>query len=241
MIEWSCLTKDFKLAQSSEKFKFGTDAVLLADFAKLKKNDVLCDLCSGSGAVGYLCFLRYNQKKTYFVDFDEEMIFLSKLTAEKNSVLEYFKHYCVNINNLDNSVIKNHSITHITVNPPYFKENSGKTNDKLDIKNARHSYEFSLDTLFLKSYNMLKDGGKISIVHRSEYTNEIFYYMTKNRIEPKKIRYVHSYINSNAKLVLIEGHKNAKSGLIVLSPLILYKDKNILSDEFEQISQLYQN
>ncbi len=241
MIQWSKLTNDFMLAQSREKFKFGTDAVLLADFAKLKNNDILCDLCSGSGAIGYMCFLRYKQKKTYFIDFDEEMIALSKLTAKENSVEDYFEHYCINIDDLNNSTIKNHSITHITVNPPYFKENSGKTNVKNDIKNARHSFEFSLDTLFEKSYDMLKDGGKINIVHRSEYTNEIFHFMTKNKIEPKKIRYVHSYINSNAKLVLIEGMKNAKSGLTVLSPLILYKDKNVLTDEFKKISEFYQN
>ncbi len=240
MLIWSDITTTFKLAQYDDKFKFGTDAVLLADFANLKKNDIIADLCSGSGAVGYLSYLRYKQKKTYFVDFDEEMIFLSKLTAKENNVEEYFEHYNINIDEINDSVIKNQSITHITVNPPYFKENSGKTNNKDDIKNARHTFEFSLDTLFKKSFDMLKDGGKISIVHRSEYTNEIFLSMSKNKIEPKKIRYVHSYIDSNAKLVLIEGAKNAKPGLIVLSPLILYKEKNILSDEFREISEFYQ-
>ncbi len=241
MIVWSQLTNTFKLAQSDEKFKFGTDAVLLANFANLKKNDILADLCSGSGAVGYLCFLHYKQKKTIFVDFDIEMIELSEMTSEENAVNDFFEHYCMSISDIDNSVIKNHSVTHITVNPPYFKENTGKTSEKDDIKNARHTYGFSLNTLFEKSYNMLKDGGKISIVHRSEYTNEIFSEMTKHKIEPKKIRFVHSYIDSKAKLVLIQGIKNAKCGLEVLSPLILYKDKNVVSDEFKEISEFYQN
>jgi len=241
MIVWSKLSSDFKLAQSDTKFKFGTDAVLLANFANLRKNDILADLCSGSGAVGYLCFLRYKQNRTFFVDFDSEMIELSKITAKENNIDSFFKHYCININELSNSLIKNHSISHITVNPPYFKENSGKINEKNDIKNARHTFEFSLDTLFEKSYNMLKDGGKISIIHRCEYTTEIFSSMLKQRIEPKKIRFVHSYIDSKAKLVLIQGMKNAKSGLEVLSPLILYKEKNILSDEFRKISEFYQN
>ena len=208
-------------------------------FAILKRNDILADLCSGSGAVGYLSYLRYNQKKTYFVDFDKEMIELSKLTAKENKIEEYFYHYNIGIEDINDKIIKNQSITHITVNPPYFKENSGKTNEKTDIKNARHSYEISLDTLFKKSYNMLKDGWKISIVHRCEYTNEIFYYMTVNKIEPKRIRFVHSYKDSDAKLVLIEGMKGAGCGLKVLSPLILYKDKNVLSDEFKEISDFY--
>ncbi len=241
MLIWSNLRNDFKIAQRSDKFKFGTDAVLLADFANIKSNDTVVDLCSGSGAVGYLSYLKYNQNKTVFVDFDKEMIELSKLTAKTNNVEKKFFHIECNINSLNNDIIKNQSINYITVNPPYFKENSGKTSLKSDIKNARHTYEFSLDVLFEKSYNILKDGGKIAVVHRSEYLSDIIYFMKKNHIEPKRMRFVHSYIEENSKLVLIEGTKNAKVGLNVLSPLILYSDKNIQSEEFDKISQFYVN
>lgn len=241
MIIWSGLSNNFKIAQRNDKFKFGTDAVILSNFAKIKKSDIVADLCSGSGAVGYLSYLMYNQKKTYFVDFDSEMTELSELTAKENGVSEKFEHINSNIDELNNNIIKNHSIDYITVNPPYFKENTGKTNSKSDIKNARHSYEFSLDVLFQKSYSMLKDGGKIAIVHRSEYLNDILFCMRKHNIEPKRLRFVHSYVFENAKLVLIEGVKNAKVGLIVLSPLILYKEKNVLSDEFDEISSFYSN
>lgn len=239
MIVWSELRNNFKIAQRTDKFKFGTDAVILADFANIKSSDTVADLCSGSGAVGYLAYLKYNQKKTYFVDFDNEMIELSELTAKENCVSQYFFHINSDINGLENKIIKNQSISHITVNPPYFKANSGKTNLKNDIKNARHSCEFSLDVLFEKSYTLLKDGGKISVVHRSEYLSDILFFMRKNNIEPKRIRFVHSYITENSKLVLIEGAKNAKVGLNVLPPLVLYKEKNVLSDEFEKISQFY--
>lgn len=239
MIIWSELKNNFKIAQRNDKFKFGTDAVILADFANIKSSDTVVDLCSGSGAVGYLAFIKYNQKKTIFVDFDNEMIELSKITAIENNVEDSFFHINCDIGDLNGTIIKNQTINYITVNPPYFKENTGKTNLKNDIKNARHSYEFSLEELFEKSYDMLKDGGKIAVVHRSEYLSDILFYMKKNRIEPKKIRFVHSYINENSKLVLIEGTKNAKVGVNILSPLILYKDKNILSEEFENISRFY--
>ena len=238
---WSQLNENFKIAQRQDKFKFGTDAVVLSFFAKIKKSDIVVDLCSGTGAVGYLCYLKYNQKKTYFVDYDSEMIELSEMTAKANNLSEKFEHINCKIDALNDKIIKNNSIDYITVNPPYFKENSGKTNLKDDIKNARHSYDFSLDDLFKKSYCMLKDGGKIAVVHRSEYLNDVMFCMRENHIEPKRIRFVHSYIHKKAKLFLIEGIKNAKTGLIVHSPLVLYKEKNVLSEEFDEISRFYTN
>ena len=41
--------RGLKLIQNPESFCFGTDAVLLADFATVKKNAAVCDLGTGTG------------------------------------------------------------------------------------------------------------------------------------------------------------------------------------------------
>ena len=50
----------FSVIQSDSLFKFGTDAVLLAEFAKVKKGGSVLDFCTGSGIVP---LLMYKNKK----------------------------------------------------------------------------------------------------------------------------------------------------------------------------------
>lgn len=237
-IVWAELNENFKLAQRNDKFKFGTDAVLLSDFVSVKPKHNVVDLCAGTGAVGFLCFLRYKQKKTVFVEIDAEMTELSRITAEKNCVSDSFSHITCDIYKLDNSIIKNQWADYITVNPPYFLVNSGKINNNSDVTVARHCKNDFLDVLFKKSFSILKDGGKVAMVNRSEHLADIIFYMRKNGIEPKRLRNVHSYKNKNANLVLIEGIKNASPALIIESPLILYSDNGEYTEEFSNMQKL---
>ena len=43
--------KGYRLIQKPKGFCFGVDAVLLSDFARVKKKQRVLDLCTGSGAV----------------------------------------------------------------------------------------------------------------------------------------------------------------------------------------------
>ena len=237
-IEWSYLNKKFRLAQRNDKFKFGTDAVLLSYFAAIKSYHNVVDLCSGTGAVGFLSFLRYNTLNTVFVDIDEDMTRLSELTAEENSLSSRFSHITCDINELNNGIIKNHWADYITVNPPYFNKNCGKENKIPDLEKARRCDENFLNILFAKSFAILKDGGKIAVVHRSEYLSDIFFYMKSNCIEPKRIRLVHSYAEKNALLVLVEGMKNASVSVICESPLVLYKNRGEYTEEYKKIQEI---
>ena len=234
MIVSENITGNFMIFQDNNKFKAGTDAVLLASFAGIKKSDVAADFCSGTGAVGFLSFLRCSQKHTIFVDIDNEMIELSKKTAEFNGVSDKFSFIASDITACN---IKNDSIDYITVNPPYFRENSGKTNKNQALINARHAYKFSLNDLFKTSYKILKDGGKIALIQRTDYLADVIFEMKKNKIEPKRLRLVQSYSNKNANLFLLEGVKNGGIDLKCLPPLILYNE-NGRTEEFKKTEKM---
>lgn len=49
------------------------------------------------------------------------------------------------------------------------------------------------------------------MVHRPERLVDIIYMMRKFKLEPKEIRFVHSYFGEVPKLVLIKGVKNRKT------------------------------
>lgn len=237
-IVWDALSNNFMLAQRTDKFKFGTDAVLLSHFAQIKSTYNVVDFCSGTGIIGFLCYLRYNTKKTLFTDIDEDMIELSKMTAIKNNVTDKFIHIVSDIYELNSSVIPNQWADYITVNPPYFYSKSGKLNQNKNVGIARHCNDDFLDILFKKANFILKFGGKIAMINRSEYTADIIAYMKKNKIEPKRMKLVHSYRNKNAVLTLIEGKKGASPTITCESPLILYEDSGAYTKEFEKIQKM---
>ena len=60
------------------------------------------------------------------------------------------------------------------------------------------------------------------MVHRPFRLSEIFCKMTNQRIEPKRIRMVHPFIDKEPTMVLIEGYRDGKPRLTVEPPLILF-------------------
>ena len=63
----------------SEDHRFGTDALLLAEFAAPSPKDIVCDLCSGCGIIPML-FHAWGKPpaKAYSVEIQEEAVQLLK-------------------------------------------------------------------------------------------------------------------------------------------------------------------
>ena len=73
------------------------------------------------------------------------------------------------------------------------------------------------------------------MVHRPERLAEIIVTLKKYKLEPKKIRFVHSTYEEEPKLVLIKAVKNAKEFLKVEKPLIVYDNKGQYTEEILKI------
>ena len=53
----------FVMEQNEKYLKLGTDAMLLSEFARIKRNDKVCDLGCGAGAVSILLAARHENIK----------------------------------------------------------------------------------------------------------------------------------------------------------------------------------
>ena len=113
----------------------------------------------------------------------------------------------------------------ITCNPPFFKYTDSSNINKNDYKTiARHEVKLNVSQIFTIAKKILKNEGRIAIVHRPERLVDIIDEMRKNNIEPKKIQFVYPKKNMSANIMLIEGSKNGKSGLELLPPIYTHKD-----------------
>ena len=123
----------------------------------------------------------------------------------------------------------------LTVNPPYKLNNSGivNPNDKLAI--ARHEILCNLEDVIVAARRLLKDNGRMFIVHRPERLADIFSLMRKYNIEPKRVKMVQPNVNKEPNIVLVEGQRDGGAFLKWEKPLYVYDEEGNFSREIDEI------
>lgn len=222
------------LIQDSDKFCFGIDAVLLSNFVKVKKNGHVVDLCTGSGIVPILLSAKTGAKKITGIEIQSDIADMARRSVSYNKLDEKIDIINDDISNAL-KYINNCSVDSVCVNPPYMKDTTAIKNPDLPMAIARHELLTDLETVINIASKLLKESGKFFMVHRPSRLSEIFASMRQNRIEPKRLRFIHPYIESKANLVLIEGAKGSGVWMDVEPPLVVYKDKNVYTDEVLKI------
>ena len=222
------------LIQDPDKFCFGIDAVLLSNFVKVKKNGHVVDLCTGSGIVPILLSAKTGAKKITGIEIQSDIADMARRSVSYNKLDEKIDIINDDISNAL-KYINNCSVDSVCVNPPYMKDTTAIKNPDLPMAIARHELLTDLETVINIASKLLKESGKFFMVHRPSRLSEIFASMRQNRIEPKRLRFIHPYIESKANLVLIEGAKGSGVWMDVEPPLVVYKDKNAYTDEVLKI------
>ncbi len=222
------------LIQKKDAFRFGVDAVLLSDFANIKRNFRVVDLCTGTGIIPFLIWGKYSPKEICGIEIQEEMVEMANRSSKLNGTEDSIKFYAEDLKNLD--FIKTlGKFDVLTVNPPYKLNNSGIVNPSDKIAIARHEVLCSLEDVIQASRTLLKDNGRIYMVHRPERLADIITLMRKYKIEPKRIRMVQPNSKKAPNIVLVEGQRDGGKFLKWEAPLYVYKDEGGYSDEIEAI------
>lgn len=209
---------DLKIYQDDQLYCFTSDAVLLSKFTRVKKGDVVADFCSGSGIVGlHLYGLNADRiKSVTLFEMQKSLFNLSVKSIKFNNLTDKFNPVNCKIQEISNEY--NGKFSLITCNPPYEKEGSGAVNDKECIAVCRAEITLNLSELIKAVSKALKFGGRFNMVHRADRLADIISEMRKNNIEPKRLQFV-SGLNKKPYLLLIEGVKGGKSGMIIENTL----------------------
>ena len=201
--------KNIKIVQNKNYFNFSLESILLPNFVEITPNTKnILDLCTGNAPIP-LVFSTMTKAKIYGVELQKEVFDLAKESIKLNNInnIELIND---NANNIINK-FETDTFDIITCNPPYFEyTNNSRINDN-EIKSiARHEIYLKLEDIFKISKKLLKNGGAVCIVHRTNRFLEIVDIMKKYNIEPKRVRFIYPKLNSESNLVLIEGRKNGK-------------------------------
>lgn len=217
---------------TSKHHSFGTDAVLLADFAGCKNGERVVDLGTGCGIIPFLMLRDISPKSAYGVDISAEATQLAKKSADENGFSDFV---VINSNLKDlKGKIEFGRHTLVTCNPPYKAPNAGiKNPDKTDMA-ARHETECTLEDIIKVSAKLLQTSGRLCMCHRPERLAELMAVMRQNKIEPKRLRLVIQRIGEKPWLVLLEGRRCGNTGLTIEPPLYI-EENGVLSAEMLRI------
>ena len=223
-----------KIIQNSGKFCFGIDAVLLSDFAKVRKNEKVLDIGTGTGIIPILLSAKTEGLEFTGIEIQEE----SAEMANRSVILNHLEDKVKIVNGDIKDSLKyfdRESFNVITSNPPYMVEFHGEGNENNEIAIARHEIKCTLDDVIREGSKLLKVSGRFYMVHRPFRLVEIFETFRKYNLEPKTMRMVHPFIDKEPNMVLIEAYKCGKPGIKTLKPVIVYKEPGVYTDEIYEI------
>ena len=201
--------------QEEGLYKFTSDAILLSNFALVKKGETVADFCAGSGIVGLNLYAENRDKISSITFFELQSEFCALLNKSlfDNGLDDGFKVVNTKIQDIDSSFYGAFSL--IVCNPPYFKTGSGFEKQNQSQKIAREEVYLPLEDLIYKASKCVKYGGRVCFVHLAERLTDVLALMRKYNLEPKKLKFI-SAKNKEPYLFLVEGKLGGKPGLKIL-------------------------
>lgn len=224
----------YMLIQDPKRFCFGIDAVLLSGFARAEKGSKVLDLGTGTGVIPILMEAKNEDAHFTALEIQEESAEMASRSVALNGLEEKIDIVCGDIKEAD-KLFKAASFDVITTNPPYMNDGGGIKNDYGPKTIARHEVLCSLDDIARVSSKLLKFGGKLFMVHRPHRLTDIMCTLREHKLEPKVIRFVHSYADKEPTMVLVEAMRSGKPMVKVMPPLIVYGSDGKYTDEINEI------
>lgn len=204
----------------SKAHGFGSDAILLANFAECKKNDFACDLGTGCGIIPLIWCSNGNAKSITAVDIQESATSQLLRTVCKNKLESK-----INVINADLKELKGivafNNFNLVTMNPPYKPYNTGILSEITSDQIARHEVMCNIYDICNTASKLLKFSGRLCLCNRPERLCDVIDAMRKSGIEPKRIRFVSKNPSCPPWLFLIEGKKGSRPFLSIMPPLFM--------------------
>lgn len=220
----------YKIIQNPGRFCFGMDAVLLSAFAKVKKGGEVLDLGTGTGVIPILMEARTMGERFTGLEIQEESADMARRSVILNRLDDKIDIVTGDIREAS-KIFGKSKFDVVTTNPPYMTNLHGLKNPNLPKAIARHEILCTLEDVVRESAAVLKPGGHFFLVHRPFRLAEIFNQLMKYKLEPKRMRLVYPYVDSEPNMALIEGVLGGNSRITVEKPLIIYKTQNEYTEE----------
>ncbi len=226
-----------EIIQSDLTFSFSVDAILLAHFAQVSSSRIkqIADFCTGNGVIPLLLSAK-TTAHIHGIEIQPQVADMAARSVTHNGLNEQ-----ITIHNMDlkavNTVFAKDSMDIVTCNPPYFKRYEQSKVNLLDAKTlARHEVAMTAEDIFQQAQFVLRNRGKLYIVHRPERLSELIVLGNKYRLTLKKLQFIYPKPGKEAKTILLEFMKDGHDkGLRVLPPFYTQTAEDTYTPEMRRL------
>lgn len=206
--------KGLRIIQSGSGFRFGTDSVLLAGFAKVGAKDCVLDMGSGTGVIAILLEGRTGAKLTG-VEIQAVQCDMAARSAKLNGQdIEFINADLRTLHERLGSGVFDAAVC----NPPYYSADRGEVSKKGEGEfegAATHEICCTLEEVAKAASRLLRYGGKLFECCPVSRLSEALCALSGCGLEPKRLRLVAARADKPPYLALIEAKKGAAPGLVV--------------------------
>jgi len=213
-------------------FPLGTDAILLADFARVSAGEAVCDLGCGCGVIGLLLAARRAADVTG-VELQPDACETARQNAARNGLTGRFRTVPGDLRGI-RSLLPAGTFRAVVSNPPYFPDGAGAAAPGARGP-ARTELACSLGDVCRAAAWLLRFGGRFFVVYRPERLADLICALRENRLEPKRIRFVRHRPGAPVSLILLEARSGGRAGLRCEPDLPLCGDDGQPSAEARRI------
>lgn len=211
-----------QIIQKKKGYRFSIDAVLLSQFAKIHKNERVIDLGTGCGILPLLLSLTTKAHSFIGVEIQKGLV----NCAKKNVLLNDLENR-ISILKQDFRKLKGTfppgSFDVVLSNPPYRRYRAGRINPSMEKAVARHEIKGTLEDLISVASYLLPPKGRCYLIFPPLRAVDLFVALRGEKLEPKRLQFVHPRIVEEAKFTLIESIKDSGVELKVMDPLFLHE------------------
>jgi tRNA1(Val) A37 N6-methylase TrmN6 len=223
-----------RLFQSRTGYRFSLDALLLANFVMVKPRARVIDLGSGNGTIALLLSHLQSAAAITGLELQPAMAERAKRSVALNGLEKRVAIVAGDLRAID-SLFTQASFDVVVSNPPFRKPTSGRLSPHQEKQIARHEIKGALQDFLAAAAYLLRPKGRLALIYSAERAVELLAALRATGLEPKRLRWVHSFAGDGALLVLVEAVKAGRSGVEVAPPLVIYRADKEYSPEVAAI------
>ena len=210
-----------RLKQHRSGYRYSIDAVILASCVHPKPGETVVDLGTGCGVIPLILAFRHPGLRIWGIELQASMAAVAQENVRDNNLTSAVTVVCADMRNVRPASV-GAPVDIVVSNPPYRRGRSGRVNPDMQRALARHEIAVTLPDVIRVSRRLLKTGGRLIMIYTAVRSAELLCQMRAERIEPKRLRSIHSSDRHDASLVLVEGIREGRPGLAIAPPLTVY-------------------
>ncbi len=225
----------YRIIQRADRFRFGTDSVLLAHFARVQGAARVADLGAGTGALSLLMAARATQARFDLIEVQSDIADMAERSIRLNGLQNRMSVHALDMRQA-HEALGCCGFDAAVLNPPYGR--AGGTYQSADpaLCIARHEVLGGFPDYARAMGQLLRNGGCAYVVHLAGRMLDVLDALRDARLQPKKIRFVHQSAGGVPTHLLVEARKGVRPGFSWLPPIIV-SENGRPSDQLRRIYQ----